>query len=106
MSKPHFTYVLASKRRGALFVGVTDDLVNRVLDHKCNLVCGITSQYAIHLLVYYERHPDRGTALQGERHFREMHRLWKLELIERCNPHWCDLYEDLTSSEVQCLVPG
>ena len=98
MNKCFFTYILASKRNGALFVGVTDDLVERVLDHKCNMVPGITSQYAIHQLVYYEQHPSEQAALRREQDIRRMHRIWKRELIEIRNPDWRDLYEDLISS--------
>ena len=98
MSNPHFTYVLASKPRGAMFVGVSDDLVNRVLDHKCNLVEGITCRYAINQLVYYERHANHGAALEREQEIRNMHRIWKRELIEQHNPAWRDLYDDLVKA--------
>ena len=94
----HCTFILASKRNGALYIGVTDDLVDCVLDHKCNLVPGITSQYAIHRLVYVEFHPDADAALRREQAIRQMHRIWKLELIERQNPHWRDLYADISKS--------
>ena len=98
MNDRHYTYILASKRSGALYVGVTDDLLERVLDHKCNMVPGITSQYAIHLLVYYEYFADEASARRHEQDIRRMHRIWKLELIESRNPDWRDLYEDLMSS--------
>jgi putative endonuclease len=98
MSRRHCTYILASKRNGALYVGVTDDLVDRVLDHKCNLVAGITSQYAINQLVYFEWHPNLAAALEREQAIREMHRIWKLELIERQNPGWRDLYADISTA--------
>jgi putative endonuclease len=98
MSRRHCTYILASKRYGALYVGVTDDLVDRVLDHKCNMVTGITSQYAINQLVYFEWHPDHASALEREQVIRHMHRLWKLELIERLNPGWRDLYDDVSTA--------
>jgi putative endonuclease len=81
-----------------LYVGVTDDLLDRVLDHKCNLVAGITSQYAIHQLVYFEWHPDLQSATEREQAIRQMHRIWKLELIEQQNPGWRDLYSDLSAS--------
>ena len=98
MNKRYCTYILASKRNGALYVGVTDDLVERVLDHKCNMVAGITSQYAIHQLVYYEYLPTEEAALRREQDIRRMHRIWKRELIESQNPDWRDLYEELTTS--------
>jgi putative endonuclease len=98
MNRRHCTYILASKRNGALYVGVTDDLVDRVLDHKCNLVSGITSQYAINQLVYFEWHADLESARQREQSIRQMHRIWKLELIEQQNPDWRDLYNDISAS--------
>jgi putative endonuclease len=98
MSRRHCTYILASKRNGALYVGVTEDLVNRVLDHKCNLVAGITSQYAINQLVYFEWHPDLASALEREQAILQMHRIWKLELIEQQNPGWRDLYGDVSAA--------
>jgi len=98
MNRRHCTYILASKRNGALYVGVTDDLVERVLDHKCNLIAGITSQYAIHQLVYFEWHHDLQAAQQREQVIRQMHRIWKLALVEGENPNWRDLYPEITGS--------
>ena len=101
----HCTYILASKRNGALYIGVTDDLVNCVLDHKCNLVPGITSQYAIHLLVFVEFHADEDAARRREQAIRQMHRIWKLDLIERQNPDWRDLYPDISKSTFNTVIP-
>ena len=98
MSTRHCTYILASKRNGALYVGVTDDLVNCVLDHKCNLVSGITSQYAINQLVYFEWLQDETSARRHEQQIRQLHRIWKRDLIEQHNPNWRDLYADISSS--------
>lgn len=95
MSDSYYTYILASKRNGALYVGVAEDLAAAVLDHKCNMVDGLTSQYAIHLLVYYEVFNTQGEALLRERALKAMHRAWKLELVEGRNPCWRDLYESL-----------
>ena len=95
MSARHCTYILASKRNGALYVGTTSDLANCVLDHKCNLVSGITSQYAINQLVYFDWQQDMDSARRREQAIREMHRIWKLELIEQKNPEWRDLYVDI-----------
>jgi putative endonuclease len=97
MTAGHYTYILASKRSGALYIGVTDNLVDCVLDHKCNLVPGITSQYAINQLVYYEYYQDVESAERRELAIRQMHRIWKLDLIERHNPNWRDLYQDIAS---------
>jgi len=98
MTTAHYTYILASKRSGALYIGVTPDLVDCVLDHKCNLVPGITSQYSINQLVYYEYHQDFESAGLREQTIRQMHRIWKLDLIEQHNPEWRDLYPDIASS--------
>ena len=98
MSARHCAYILASKRNGALYVGVTTDLVNCVLDHKCNLVGGITRQYAINKLVYFEWQPDAASAQRREQEIRQLHRIWKLELIEQQNPNWRDLYADISPS--------
>jgi len=99
MSECYYTFILASKPKGALFVGTTSDLVNCVLDHKCNLVGGITSQYAINQLVYYECHEEEEVARKREQTIRQLHRIWKLDLIDRINPYWRDLYDNLTSGQ-------
>ena len=98
MSTRHCTYILASKRKGALYVGITADLINCVLDHKCNLVGGITSQYAINQLVFFEWQTDVASARRLEQEIRQLHRIWKLDLIEQQNPDWRDLYSDISSS--------
>jgi len=95
MNKTYYTYILASKRNGALYIGVTSNLANCVYEHKCNLISGITSQYAIHQLVYFEYHKDAGTASLREISIKEMHRIWKLDLIEQHNPEWRDLYSEV-----------
>ena len=94
--KNFYVYILASKRKGALFIGVTSDLLDCVVEHKCNQVEGLTSQYAIHQLVYFERFKQAGPALLREDALKKMHRSWKLNLITQHNHDWRDLYEDLT----------
>ena len=81
-------YVLASKRNGTLYVGVTSDLVKRVWEHKDDLVAGFTSKYGVHLLVYYELHEDMLGAITREKRIKQWNRIWKLKLIERDNPEW------------------
>jgi len=98
MNTRHCTYILASKRNGALYVGVTADLINCVLDHKCNMVSGITSQYAINQLVFFEWQPDETLARRREQQIRQLHRIWKRDLIEQHNPNWRDLYADISPS--------
>jgi len=89
----HHTYILASKRRGALFVGNSADLIDSVLEHKGNLIDDVTSRYAIHQLVYIERFAAIGPALLREAEIKQMPRCLKLRLIEKHNPDWDDLYE-------------
>jgi len=97
MSRTYYTYILASKRNGALYIGVTANLANCVYEHKCNLISGITSQYAIHQLVYFEYHPNAGAATLREISIKDMHRIWKLDLIEQQNPEWRDLYPEVAA---------
>jgi len=88
-------YLLASRRNGTLYVGVTSDLVKRVWEHKENLADGFTKRYGVHALVWYEPHESMESAIQREKAIKEWKRRWKLELIEKTNPQWRDLYADL-----------
>jgi len=88
-------YLLASGRNGTLYVGVTSNLVTRVWVHKQGLVDGFTKQYGVHTLVWYEVHESMESAIQREKAIKEWKRRWKLELIEKTNPQWRDLYEEL-----------
>ena len=96
MSKQPAVYILASKRNGTLYVGVTSDLVKRVWEHRNNLLEGFTKRYGVHDLVWYEMHEDMESAIQREKRLKEWKRKWKLQLIERTNPKWEDLYERIT----------
>jgi putative endonuclease len=87
-------YILASKRNGTLYVGVTADIVSRVWQYKTGEVDGFTKTYRVHLLVYVEFHETMAQAILREKQIKEWQRAWKIELIERANPQWCDLYED------------
>lgn len=88
-------YLLASKRNGTLYVGVTSDLIKRIWEHKNNVVEGFTKRYRVHILVWYEPHVSMESAIGREKAIKAWKRDWKLELIERDNPDWRDLYEDL-----------
>ncbi len=88
-------YILASRRNGTLYVGVTSALIRRVWEHKHDLVEGFTKRYGAHRLVWYEPHSSMESAIRREKAMKEWKRTWKLELIERMNPDWRDLYEDL-----------
>ena len=94
-SKQACVYILASRRNGTLYVGVTSDLIKRVWEHKNDLVEGFTQRYSVHTLVWYEQHESMPMAIKREKAIKEWRRKWKLELIEKDNPTWRDLYEDL-----------
>jgi len=87
-------YILASKRNGTLYVGVTSDLSIRVWQHKNDQVEGFTKKYGVHTLVYYEWHDDMRSAIIREKQIKKWNRSWKLELIESVNPEWRDLSEE------------
>ncbi len=85
-------YILASKPRGTLYVGVTSDLIKRVREHRQGLVAGFTKRYGIHRLVYFEQTDSITSAIEREKQLKRFRRAWKLELIERSNPDWRDLW--------------
>ena len=92
-------YTLASGERMTLYVGVTSDLIKRVWEHKNDLVEGFTRKYRVHDLVWYEQHETMELAIARERAIKEWKRAWKIELIERSNPQWRDLYPELLRDE-------
>jgi putative endonuclease len=94
--RQYYVYLLASKRNGTLYIGVTSDLIKRVHEHKNNLVEGFTKKYNIHNLVYFETTEDINSAIVREKQIKKWKRAWKIELIEKNNPEWRDLYIDLT----------
>jgi putative endonuclease len=95
MAKQPCVYLMANRRNGTLYVGVTSDLVKRVWEHKNNVVEGFTKRYGIHVLVWYEVHETMESAIRREKAIKEWKRLWKLEMIEKNNPEWLDLYPEL-----------
>ena len=95
MEKKPCVYLLASKRDGTLYVGVTSDIIKRVWEHKNDLVNGFSKRYRVHLLVWYEQHLEMTTAIQREKVIKKWKREWKINLIEEQNPEWEDLYESL-----------
>jgi len=88
-------YLLTSKRNGTLYAGVTSNLVKRIWEHKNNVVEGFTKKYGVHALVWYELHDSMETAIQREKNIKNWNREWKIKLIEKMNPKWNDLYDDL-----------
>ncbi|MFZ2148889.1 MAG: GIY-YIG nuclease family protein [Sedimentisphaerales bacterium] len=93
----YFVYMLASKRNGTLYIGVTNNLLERVNQHKNNLVDGFTQKYDVHNLVYYEAYKNIDDAIGREKCMKKWKRKWKLELIESSNPNWEDLYYTLSN---------
>jgi isohexenylglutaconyl-CoA hydratase len=95
MEKQFFVYILASGKNGTLYVGVTSDLVQRVWQHKSKVVEGFTKKYGVDQLVWFEAHDNAESAIAREKQIKEWKRQWKRELIEKNNPAWRDLYEDI-----------
>ena len=91
----YFVYLMASGRNGTLYVGVTNDLVRRVYEHRNGLVPGFTSRYAVHQLVWFESTPSVDAAIHKEKQIKNWKRAWKVALIEEFNPAWSDLYDSL-----------
>jgi putative endonuclease len=96
MDKVYFVYILASKRNGTLYTGVTSDLLRRVWEHKNDMADGFTKKYHVHMLVWFEEHGDVYDAIAREKQIKGWNRAWKLKMIERGNRAWEDLYETLT----------
>jgi len=94
-NKQYCVYIMASKRDGMLYVGVTSDLIGRVYIHKNDLAEGFTNKYHIHNLVYFEVTEDINGAIAREKQLKKWNRAWKIALIEKNNPEWLDLYCDL-----------
>jgi len=90
-----YVYILASDRNGTLYVGVTSDIIRRVYQHRNDMAAGFSSKYEVHMLVYYEIFGDIREAILREKQLKWWKRQWKIELIERDNPEWIDLYEGL-----------
>jgi putative endonuclease len=88
-------YIMASRRNGTLYVGVTSNLPQRVWEHRNDVREGFTKKYGVHLLVYFELHDDMASAITREKQLKKWKRAWKLELIEAGNPQWRDLWEDI-----------
>ena len=95
IGKKPCVYLLASSKKGTLYIGVTSDLIKRIWEHKNKVVEGFTKRYNIRLLVWYEQHIDMTAAIQREKVVKSWKREWKINLIEEKNPEWEDLYESL-----------
>jgi putative endonuclease len=91
----YYVYILSSKIGGTLYIGVTNDLVRRVFEHKSKFVRGFTKQYDVVRLVYYEQYDNIEFAIQREKRLKKWNRQWKIRLIEERNPNWDDLYAEI-----------
>jgi putative endonuclease len=93
--KTFYVYMMASKKNGTLYIGVTNDLVRRVWEHKHNIIQGFTQKYNIHKLVWFEATSDINAAIVREKRMKKWRRQWKIDLIEKENPGWVDLYDEI-----------
>ena len=92
----YFVYIMASRRNGTLYIGVTRDLSRRVYQHRHNSYDGFTQKYDVKNLVYYEAYDDIQKAMVREKQMKKWNRQWKMRLIDKYNPEWEDLYKDIT----------
>ncbi len=92
----YYVYILASEKNGTLYVGVTNNLIKRIWEHKNDTAEGFTKKYKTHILVHFEETPDIRSAIEREKQLKHWNREWKIKLIEETNPNWKDLYDELT----------
>ncbi len=90
--KRFWVYLMASRKNGTLYAGVTSDLSRRAFQHRESSVEGFTSRHSVKRLVWYEEHPNAEAAIRREKAIKEWKRQWKIDLIEAANPNWNDLY--------------
>ncbi|MDP2362222.1 MAG: GIY-YIG nuclease family protein [Ignavibacteria bacterium] len=95
MQTQYYLYILASKRNGTLYIGITNDLIRRIGEHKSKLIEGFSKKYNVDRLVYFEIHDCVNETITREKRLKKWNREWKINLIEKMNPEWNDLYEDL-----------
>ena len=93
----YYVYILASKKHGTLYIGVTSDLVRRVYEHRTKAVPGFTTKYGVDKLVLFEIYDDAATAIAREKELKKWRRDWKTRLIEEQNPNWDDLYPGISN---------
>ncbi len=94
--KEMYVYIMSNKNNTTLYVGVTNDLVRRAYEHKNKITLGFTSKYNVDKLVYYEVYDDEITAIQREKHLKKAYKNYKKSLINKVNPLWHDLYDEIT----------
>ena len=93
----YYVYILASRRDGAIYVGITSDIVRRVYEHRMKAIPGFTARYNITQLVWFETYADPISAISREKELKKWKRAWKTRLIEKDNPNWDDLYDSICS---------
>ena len=96
MSKEYYVYILASKKYGTLYTGITNDPIRRIYEHRESRISGFTKKYGVYRLVWLERHEDVHEAILREKQIKKWRREWKINLIERNNPQWLDLWYEIT----------
>ena len=93
--RSYWVYILASRPRGTLYVGMTNDLIRRIYEHREGVIEGFTAAHRVKMLVYYEQHATAMAAIQREKNIKHWSRKWKIDLIRSMNPDWRDLWEDI-----------
>ncbi|HEV2042658.1 MAG TPA: GIY-YIG nuclease family protein [Casimicrobiaceae bacterium] len=97
MDRAFYVYILANRRNGTLYAGVTSNIVQRAWQHREGVMSGFSKEHAVKLLVWYEQHETADSAITREKQIKKWNRAWKIEIIEAGNPYWRDLYGDITS---------
>ena len=94
-NKQAVIYIMASSKNGTIYIGVTNNLITRVWQHKSDMIKGFSKKYKVHRLVYFKQHTSMQSAIEREKQIKKWKRQWKLKLIEKLNPAWKDLYTDI-----------
>ncbi len=106
MPRQFYVYILANKYNGTLYIGVTNDLVRRIWEHKTDAVDGFTKKYHVHRLVWYEVAGTSPVAIAREKQLKKWNRAWKIRLIEKMNPEWKDLYDEISQLDARLKHSG
>ncbi len=101
MEKMGYVYIVTNKPEGALYIGVTSNLIQRIYQHKHRMVKGFASKYHLDVLVYYECYEDIVSAITREKQLKNWHRPWKLNLVSDFNPAWRDLYDEIIGNDAE-----
>ncbi len=101
----YYVYILASRRNGTLYVGVTNDVMRRTWEHKSDLIVGFTRKYGVHILVWFELYDDIRLAIAREKQLKGWNRAWKIKLIEQNNSGWNDLYDRILGTIALPKIP-